>query len=104
MTIIDLEDKSLRCRIEGCGAILDYIPHDGCFRCSLCGAEVWGDECRKGRITTAEAREVYRLHQRTTDLLRKHGGGSRMAGRKRKDVKKLQIEGVQPNWRGYDEV
>lgn len=88
-----------------CEGLLEWIPTDGCFRCSMCGLELWGEGNRE--VTTLQAQEVYLLQHKTIQKLRKHGGGSKSAGRKRKpSMKHLNpnIVGVQPHFREYDEV
>lgn len=103
--MIDLEDKSLQCPIAGCPGVLDYLPLDGCFVCPTCQIELWGEDATR-KVTTFEAKEVYRLQQRTQALLRKPGATSGASGRKREEKKKHlnpNIYGVKPHWRQYDE-
>lgn len=105
--MVIVRDHSLRCRRWQCPGVYDYIYVDDMFQCPICGMEEWGVEGEgNGTVSNAEARLVYRLQLRYTDTLRKHGGGSRSAGRKRKDRHKFNpnVEGVQPNFRQYDEV
>ena len=101
--MFDLEDITGRCFREGCGGYLDWISTDGCYRCSDCDAEVWGHPSRI--VSNRAAKQVYRLHQATIAKSRKHGGGNKSAGRKKKDNSyNPNIHGVQPQWRQYDET
>jgi hypothetical protein len=97
--VFDLNDTTLACTQKGCPGILDWLPTGGCYVCPVCGWEVFGRPSRK--VTTKDAQIVYRLTLMSVDLLRKHGGGSRMAGRKRKNKQTYKVEGVQPWVRDY---
>ena len=83
---------------------MEWIKVDGCCRCAVCGVELWGDENSSRKVTSYEAKVVYRLQMAYVDQLRAHGGGSRSAGRKRKDRQKFRptIDGVQPGFRDYE--
>ncbi len=101
--MFDLADITLKCPC--CPGIMDFV-HDGCYVCSECNVEVWGDPARRGRVTTWEANEVYRMEQQRRQLLRKPGGSSKSSGRKLPEKQhKVHVEicGVKPYWRGYDE-
>ena len=97
--MFDLKDTTLACIRAGCPGILDWLPTGGCYCCPVCGWEVYGRASRK--VTTKDAQIVYRLTLMSVDLLRKHGGGSRLAGRKRKTKQAYKVEGVQPWVRDY---
>lgn len=101
--MFQLSDITMSCPRASCAGYLDWIPTDGCYRCCACEYEVWGGRSRA--ITTRQASEVYKLHRRTIDKLRKHGGGSNSAGRKKEKHKRNpNIEGVKPNFRDYMET
>lgn len=100
--MFDLKDSTLTCQRAGCEGRYDWLPTYGCYQCPLCGMTEWGPPKRK--VTTAEARMVYRLQLAYVNTLRKHGGGSRMAGRKRKENTHYfnpNVHGVQPGFRDY---
>ena len=100
--MFDLKDKTLTCARSGCDGRYDWISVYGCYECPICGMVEWGPPRRK--VTTAEARMVYRLQLAYVDTLRKHGGGSRAAGRKRKDRQhhfNPNVDGMQPGVRDY---
>ena len=102
--MFDLQDTTLACDIEGCPGYYDWISTDGCYLCPVCGLEIWGGEPTR-KVSTREAKEVYRLQQSRLAKMRKHGSGSSNGIKRRKTyVPNPNIVGVQPSWRGYDEV
>lgn len=100
--MLNLRDTSCTCPRWGCEGVMEWIRVDGCFRCPECGCEIWGQESRT--VSTKEAREVMRLHHAYIGTIRKHGGGSKSAGRKRKPKPKInpEVSGVMPGFRDYD--
>ena len=102
--MFQLSDSSMSCPRVSCAGYLDWITTDGCYRCSTCEYEVWGGKSRT--VSSRQANEVYKLHRKTVDKLRKHGGGSNNSGRKKKDKYKRNpnVEGVKPYLRDYMET
>ncbi len=99
--MIHLRDATLRCNVFGCPGYYDYIKAHDMYQCPVCGWEEWGEEAH-GQVTTADAKWVFRLQLRYVDTIRKHGGGTKQAGRKRKDRRRrVQLEGVMPYFRDY---
>ena len=70
--------------------VMLHVRIDDYYFCPVCGQQCWRPTDREDRkVTTREALAAWRAEQQYKDSIRKHGGGSRPAGRKRRKEKKF---------------
>ena len=98
MKMFELDDY--HCPNKGCPgiyrdgfkhrAMLEYIKLHDFYQCPECGTEIWEPPDRSdGRVSKREARSVYRAELRYKNAIMSHKGGSKKAGRKRKQKQKF---------------
>lgn len=68
---------------------MEYIEEHDFYKCPSCGSENW-ENIEGTKITTAQARAALADEKRRQAKMRKHGGGSGPAGRKRRKPVKFE--------------
>ena len=98
MVMFELEDYS--CPNKACPGVyrdgfiqraqLEYVKLHDFYKCPECDVEIWEPPDRSdGKVSGREARSAYRAELRYKDAIRSHKGGSKKAGRKRKQKPKF---------------
>jgi len=84
------------CPRLGCNGVMLWDEWDGCFKCSICSAEIWEEPDQPRKVSRREARAALRSDIALKNRIRKYGG-SKKAGRKRKKPVKILMWRYGPN-------